>query len=46
MEEPPFRLLLGSDAVKMVAQSDLAKIENDRRWRDLSTSTDFPAASN
>ena len=46
MREPPLRLLLGSDAVKSVEQADLARIEADRKWRDLSVSTDFvPEAS-
>ena len=41
MDEPPLRLLLGSDAVRLVEQSDLAKLEADRTWRQLSASTDF-----
>jgi len=46
LDEPPLRLLLGSDAVKSVEQADLARIEADRKWRDLSVSTDFvPEAS-
>jgi len=46
LNEPPLRLLLGSDAVKSVEQADLARIEADRKWRDLSVSTDFvPEAS-
>jgi NAD(P)-dependent dehydrogenase (short-subunit alcohol dehydrogenase family) len=44
MQEPPLRLLLGSDAVRSVEQSDLARIEADRKWRHLSVSTDFNAA--
>jgi NAD(P)-dependent dehydrogenase (short-subunit alcohol dehydrogenase family) len=43
MDEPPFRLLLGSDAVRSVEQADLAKLEADRKWRALSLSTDFDA---
>ncbi len=39
--EPPLRLLLGSDAVHAAEQSDLARLEADKRWRDLSVSTDF-----
>jgi len=39
--DPPLRLLLGSDAVRFVEQNDLAKMESDRKWRDLSISTDF-----
>jgi hypothetical protein len=41
LEEPPLRLLLGSDAVRMVEQVDLARLETDKKWRDLSVSTDF-----
>ena len=41
LDEPPLRLLLGSDAVNGVEQNDTAKLEADRRWRDLSLSTDF-----
>jgi NAD(P)-dependent dehydrogenase (short-subunit alcohol dehydrogenase family) len=43
LDEPPFRLLLGSDAVRIVEQADLAKLEADRKWRHLSVSTDFEA---
>jgi NAD(P)-dependent dehydrogenase (short-subunit alcohol dehydrogenase family) len=42
MDEPPLRLLLGSDAVKIAEQADLARMESDRRWRELSSSSDFP----
>ena len=45
LDEPPFRLLLGSDAVRIVEQADLARIEADRKWRHLSVSTDFEAAA-
>ena len=41
MAEPPLRLLLGSDAVRAVEQADQARIEADRKWRELSVSTDF-----
>jgi NAD(P)-dependent dehydrogenase (short-subunit alcohol dehydrogenase family) len=41
LSDPPLRLLLGSDAVRFVEQNDLAKMESDRKWRDLSISTDF-----
>ena len=43
LDEPPLRLLLGSDASQAVEQSDLARIEADRKWRTLSVSTDFDA---
>jgi NAD(P)-dependent dehydrogenase (short-subunit alcohol dehydrogenase family) len=41
LDEPPLRLLLGSDAVHLAEQNDLARLEADRKWRDLSVSTDF-----
>jgi NAD(P)-dependent dehydrogenase (short-subunit alcohol dehydrogenase family) len=41
LAEPPLRLLLGSDAVRVVEQAELARIEADRKWRHLSVSTDF-----
>jgi NAD(P)-dependent dehydrogenase (short-subunit alcohol dehydrogenase family) len=41
LDEPPLRLLLGSDAVRIVEESDLARLEADKKWRDLSVSTDF-----
>jgi NAD(P)-dependent dehydrogenase (short-subunit alcohol dehydrogenase family) len=41
MNEPPLRLLLGSDAVRVVEQAELARLEADRKWRHLSISTDF-----
>lgn len=42
MKEPPLRLLLGSDAYQAAEKSALAKLEEDRRWKRLSESTDFP----
>jgi NAD(P)-dependent dehydrogenase (short-subunit alcohol dehydrogenase family) len=41
LDQPPLRLLLGSDAVDIVEQTDLARMEADRKWRELSVSTDF-----
>jgi NAD(P)-dependent dehydrogenase (short-subunit alcohol dehydrogenase family) len=43
LDEPPLRLLLGSDAVRAAEQSEIARIEADRKWRNLSVSTDFEA---
>jgi NAD(P)-dependent dehydrogenase (short-subunit alcohol dehydrogenase family) len=45
MDDPPIRLLLGSDAVRIVESADARKAEADRKWRDLSASTDFAVAS-
>jgi NAD(P)-dependent dehydrogenase (short-subunit alcohol dehydrogenase family) len=39
LNDPPLRLLLGSDAIRFVEQNDLAKMESDRKWKDLSIST-------
>jgi NAD(P)-dependent dehydrogenase (short-subunit alcohol dehydrogenase family) len=44
LEQPPFRLPLGSDALKIIEQADRAKLDELERWRALSASTDFPAA--
>jgi NAD(P)-dependent dehydrogenase (short-subunit alcohol dehydrogenase family) len=44
LDEPPLRLLLGSDAVRAAEQSDAARIDADRNWRDVSVSTDFEPA--
>jgi NAD(P)-dependent dehydrogenase (short-subunit alcohol dehydrogenase family) len=43
LDQPPLRLLLGSDAVDIVEQTDLARMEADRKWRELSVSSDFDA---
>jgi NAD(P)-dependent dehydrogenase (short-subunit alcohol dehydrogenase family) len=45
LDEPPLRLLLGSDAFRAAEQSDVERIEADRKWRDLSVSTDFETVS-
>ncbi len=45
LDSPPLRLILGSDAVRVIEQSDLARTEADRQWRTLSLSTDFNAVS-
>src|SRR6202023_172444 len=42
MEEPPLRIVLGSDAHAAAEKNDLAKIELGRKWKDLSCSTDLP----
>ena len=41
MSEPPLRLLLGSDAVKAAEQTEIARMEADKKWRELGISTDF-----
>jgi NAD(P)-dependent dehydrogenase (short-subunit alcohol dehydrogenase family) len=45
MADPPLRLALGSDAVDAIEKADAARLEADRKWRDLSVSTDFDAVA-
>lgn len=40
-EDHPFRLLLGSDAVKAVTAAAQAKIDEAQKWADESATTDF-----
>jgi NAD(P)-dependent dehydrogenase (short-subunit alcohol dehydrogenase family) len=40
-DNPPLRLILGSEAFKAIEQNDLAKLNSDRKWKELSISTDF-----
>jgi len=39
--DPLLSLLLGSDAVQFVEQNDFGKMDSDRKWKDLSVSTDI-----
>jgi len=41
LEDPPLRLLLGSDAVQGAEKNDLSRMAADKKWRDLSLSTDL-----
>lgn len=41
-ENPPLRIVLGSDAYDAVEKNDLSKIDLAREWKHLSVSTDFP----
>ncbi|MDO8210297.1 SDR family NAD(P)-dependent oxidoreductase [Conexibacter sp. CPCC 206217] len=43
MDDPPLRLLAGSDAVRGAAAAASARAESDARHRDLSVSTDHEA---
>jgi NAD(P)-dependent dehydrogenase (short-subunit alcohol dehydrogenase family) len=43
LAEPPLRLLLGRDCYALAEKSALEKLESDRMWKDLSTSTDYVA---
>src|SRR3984893_4443800 len=41
LSDPPLRLLLGSDSYNGAEQAALQKLELDRKWKDLSNSTDY-----
>jgi hypothetical protein len=41
LDQPPFRLPLGTDALQAIERADLARLDELRRWHDLSSSTDF-----
>ncbi|MFI9009724.1 oxidoreductase [Actinosynnema sp. NPDC053489] len=40
LDDPPVRLLLGSDAVRFAGEVERARAASDARWRGLSVSTD------
>jgi NAD(P)-dependent dehydrogenase (short-subunit alcohol dehydrogenase family) len=42
LPEPPLRILLGRDAYNAAEKDGAAQMELDRKWKDLSCSTDFP----
>jgi NAD(P)-dependent dehydrogenase (short-subunit alcohol dehydrogenase family) len=44
LRDPPLRLLLGSDAYYASEKHALELIESDRKWKDLSVSTDYKSA--
>ena len=41
-DDPPLRLVLGSDAYRRAEQTDEARLAELRAWRQTSISTDFP----
>jgi len=43
LSNPPLRLLLGSDSYKAAETSALQQLESDRKWKELSVSTDYPS---
>jgi hypothetical protein len=43
LDEPPLRLLLGSDAVGHAEQAASARAAKTREWAEVSRSTDYPA---
>jgi len=45
LEEPPVRLLVGSDAYHYAQQVARARMETDEKWRELSVSTDHDDAT-
>jgi NAD(P)-dependent dehydrogenase (short-subunit alcohol dehydrogenase family) len=45
MDEPPLRLLLGSDAYRYGTAAGRALAESDEKWRELSASTDHDDAT-
>jgi NAD(P)-dependent dehydrogenase (short-subunit alcohol dehydrogenase family) len=45
VDDPPLRLLLGSDALIVARAADEAKIASDERWKELTVSTDADDAT-
>lgn len=45
LSDPPLRLLLGSDAYNAAEQHALQMLESDRKWKDVSVSTDYRSAT-
>jgi hypothetical protein len=45
VDDPPLRLLLGSDTFTIARAADEAKITSDERWKDLTLSTDADNAT-
>jgi len=41
LSDPPLRLLLGSDSYDAAEKAALQKLELDRKWKELSISTDY-----
>jgi NAD(P)-dependent dehydrogenase (short-subunit alcohol dehydrogenase family) len=41
LPDPPLRLLLGSDAYNAAEQHGLDVLESDRKWKELTVSTDY-----
>lgn len=45
LDDPPLRLLLGSDAVELAEEASKARAAEAEKWADVSRSTDFPAGT-
>lgn len=44
-EDPPMRLLLGSDALKLARQDEQSRRDETDKWEHVSLSTDYPTQS-
>jgi hypothetical protein len=44
-EEPPLRLLLGSDALHVARAAAIARSEETEKWAELRVSTDYPESA-
>lgn len=44
LPHPPLRLVLGSDALDVIAAADRARLQELEQWHSLSASTDYPGA--
>ncbi|MEU8004173.1 helix-turn-helix domain-containing protein [Catellatospora sp. NPDC049111] len=42
-EDPPLRLLLGSDALQLARQEEQSRHDETEQWADVTVSTDYPA---
>jgi NAD(P)-dependent dehydrogenase (short-subunit alcohol dehydrogenase family) len=41
LPDPPLRVLLGTDAYNAAEKSAIERLESDRKWKDISLSTDY-----
>ena len=44
LDDPPLRLLLGTDAVQLAEREESARLESDKKWREVSVSTDYASS--
>jgi NAD(P)-dependent dehydrogenase (short-subunit alcohol dehydrogenase family) len=42
-DSPPVHLLLGADALRFAGETEAARAATDKRWKDVSLSTDYSA---
>ena len=45
LDEPPLRLLLGSDAVRLAEEASRARAAEAEKWADVDQVTDFPGGT-